>query len=61
MSTTIHIQGEYIELYRLLKLARIAETGGQGKDCIRDGRVTLNGAPVSELRKKIRPEDTVRI
>ncbi len=59
MKHSISIQGEYIELFRLLKLARIAETGGQAKELIRSETVTLWGNVVHELRKKIKPGDTV--
>lgn len=59
MKHSIAIQGEYIELFRLLKLARLVETGGQAKELIRMESVTLEGSVVSELRKKIRPGNTV--
>lgn len=59
MKHSIAIQGEYIELFRLLKLARLVETGGQAKELIRMESVTLEGSVVSELRKKIRPGSTV--
>jgi len=59
MKHSIAIQGEYIELFRLLKLARLVETGGQAKELIRMESVTLDGSPVTELRKKIRPGNTV--
>ncbi len=55
----ISIQAEPIELFRLLKLARFAETGGQAKDLIREGLVTINSVPAIELRKKIRVGDLV--
>ena len=51
---TIAITGEYIELFKLLKLARIVETGGQGKELIRDGLVLLNDSIATELRKKVK-------
>lgn len=59
MQHTIAIQGEFIELFRLLKLARLVETGGQAKELIRMEAVRLGGAVVHELRKKIRPGDIV--
>lgn len=59
MQHTIAIQGEYIELFRLLKLARLVETGGQAKELIRMESVRLGGVVVHELRKKIRPGDIV--
>jgi ribosome-associated protein len=52
---------EYIELIKLLKLLRIAESGGQAKMMVEDGEVTLNGNPESRKRAKLRPGDVVRI
>lgn len=55
----ITITGDFIELFQLLKLARLTETGGQAKECIRNGEVILNDAVATELRKKIRASDRV--
>jgi ribosome-associated protein len=52
---------EYIELIKLLKLLRIAESGGQAKMMVEDGEATLNGNPESRKRAKLRPGDVVRI
>ncbi|HWR99956.1 MAG TPA: RNA-binding S4 domain-containing protein [Prolixibacteraceae bacterium] len=52
---------EYIELIKLLKLLRIAESGGQAKLMVEDGEVTLNGIPESRKRAKLRPGDVVQI
>jgi ribosome-associated protein len=52
---------EYIELIKLLKLLRIAESGGQAKMMVEDGEATLNGQPESRKRAKLRPGDEVRI
>lgn len=52
---------EYIELIKLLKLLRIAESGGQAKVLVECGEVTLNGTPESRKRAKLRPGDVVRI
>ncbi|HYQ55797.1 MAG TPA: RNA-binding S4 domain-containing protein [Draconibacterium sp.] len=41
---------EYIELVKLLKLLRIAQTGGHAKIIVEDGEVLRNGEP--EFRKK---------
>jgi ribosome-associated protein len=57
----ISIHTEYIELFALLKLAGLAETGGQGKEMIRAGIVSLDGATATELRKKVRPGSTVQV
>jgi ribosome-associated protein len=52
---------EYIELIKMLKLLRIAESGGQAKLMVEDGEVTLNGTPESRKRAKLRPGDVVQI
>ena len=57
----ISIHTEYIELFALLKLAGLAETGGQGKEIIRAGVVLLDGIVATELRKKVRPGSIVQV
>jgi len=52
---------EYIELIKMLKLLRIAESGGQAKMMVEDGEVTLNGVAESRKRAKLRIGDVVRI
>jgi ribosome-associated protein len=52
---------EYIELIKLLKLVRIAESGGQAKMMVEDGEATRNGNPESRKRAKLRPGDVVQI
>ncbi len=55
------IQTEFIRLDALLKLAGIADTGGQAKWMIQDGTVAVNGEICTQRGKKIRPADTVTI
>ncbi len=52
---------EFIELIKLLKLLRIAESGGQAKMMVDEGEVTLNGQPESRKRAKLRAGDVVGI
>jgi len=52
---------EYIELIKLLKLLRIAESGGQAKLMVEDGEAVLNGNPESRKRAKLRSGDVVKI
>ena len=52
---------EYIELIKLLKLMRIAESGGHAKMLVEDGEARLNGNPESRKRAKLRPGDVVEI
>lgn len=55
------IQTEFIRLDALLKLAGIADTGGQAKWMIQDGTVSVNGEICIQRGKKIRPGDTVTV
>lgn len=55
------IQTEFIRLDALLKLAGMADTGGQAKWMIQDGTVLLNGEVCTQRGKKIRPGDTVTV
>ena len=57
----ILIDTEYISMDKLLKFAGIADTGGQAFMMVEDGIITLNGVPVTEKRKKVRPSDIVNI
>jgi ribosome-associated protein len=52
---------EYIELIKMLKLLRIASSGGEAKMMVEDGEVKLNGNPESRKRAKLRPGDMVEI
>ena len=54
---TITIETEYIRLDALLKLAGLAETGGQAKVMIQGGEVTVNGELCTQRGKKLRPGD----
>jgi ribosome-associated protein len=49
------ITGDYIELDKLLKAARLCGTGGEARMMIREGLVSVDGEPESRLRRKIRP------
>lgn len=52
---------EFIELIKMLKLLRIASSGGEAKMMVEDGEVTLNGNPESRKRAKLRAGDVVGI
>jgi ribosome-associated protein len=55
------LREEYIELIKLLKLARIAESGGQAKLFVENGEVKMNGKTESRKRAKLRGGDIVEI
>lgn len=54
------LRGDHVALCDLLKLAGMADSGGQGKALIASGAVSVDGQP--ELRKtaKIRAHQTVQ-
>lgn len=55
------LEGEYIELIKLLKIMRISESGGQAKMMVDDGLVKLNGEIEYRKRAKLRLGDTISI
>ena len=48
------LRGEHVRLCDLLKLAGIAESGGQGKHLVAAGEVNVDGQPESRKTAKIR-------
>jgi ribosome-associated protein len=48
------LNGEFVELCQLLKLAGIAGSGGEGKHIVAAGEVTVDGRPESRKKAKIR-------
>ena len=56
---TIIITTEFIKLQDLLKFANLVETGGEAKERIQAGEVTVNGEVCTMRGKKIRPGDAV--
>ncbi len=56
---TFEVQGEFIELCNLLKLAGIANSGGQGKLMVSDGIVQVDGAIETRRTAKIRAGQVV--
>ena len=55
------LEGEYVELNQLLKLAGLCDSGGAGKQIVASGAVSVDGNV--ELRKtaKIRAGQVVRL
>jgi len=48
------LKGEHVRLCDLLKLAGIADSGGQGKRLVAAGEVNVDGQPESRKSAKIR-------
>lgn len=57
----IKITTEFIKLDALLKFAAVAETGGEAKLVIQEGRVSVNGQVCTMRGKKLRLGDRVEI
>lgn len=53
-TVTFELNGEFIELCNLLKLAGIANSGGQGKMMVADGIVQVDGNIETRKTAKIR-------
>ena len=55
----IIIHTEFIKLQDLLKFANLVATGGEAKERIQSGEVTVNGEVCTMRGKKLRPGDVV--
>lgn len=58
---TIKIHTEFIKLDALLKFAGLCETGGEAKDLIQGGAVTVNGEVCTMRGKKCRAGDEISL
>ena len=59
MKKQIEITTEFIKLDSLLKFAGLVMTGGEAKEVVLDGLVSVNGEVCLMRGKKIRPGDAV--
>ena len=57
---TFSLSHESIELYKILKFLRLAESGADAKEIIRSGLVSVNGAVELALRKQIKKGDRIK-
>jgi ribosome-associated protein len=55
----VPIREDFIKLDSLLKLAVLVGSGGEAKQVILDGLVTVNGEVCTQRGRKIRPGDLV--
>jgi ribosome-associated protein len=53
------IKTEVVELCDLLKFENLAQSGGEAKSVIAEGRVRVNGETETRKRKKLRAGDVV--
>jgi ribosome-associated protein len=54
----IHIQTDYIQLAQALKLADLAQTGGEAKVIVQEGLVEVNGEVDTRRGRKLRQGDS---
>jgi len=53
------LNGDFIELYKLLKITQLAGSGGEAKTMVAEGLVMLNGSREDRKRAKVKPGDVV--
>ncbi|TXH05971.1 MAG: RNA-binding S4 domain-containing protein [Nevskiaceae bacterium] len=56
---TFTLEGDFVELNQLLKLAGACDSGGAGKVLVAEGRVQVDGQPETRKTAKIRAGQTV--
>jgi ribosome-associated protein len=54
---TIPLRGDHITLAQAIKVAGLADTGGQAKVLIREGWFAVNGLPATQPGRKLRSGD----
>jgi ribosome-associated protein len=57
----VPIGGDMIRLGQFLKLAELADTGGEGKTLIASGDVTVNGEVDLRRGRQLHPGDVVEV
>jgi ribosome-associated protein len=58
---SLPLRGDHITLAQAVKVAGMAESGGQAKYLVRAGRVTVNGAVVTQPGRKLVAGDRFRV
>ncbi len=58
---TYTLENDYIELYKLIKLLDLVDSGGQAKQLIEHEMVRRNGETETRKRAKIRAGETIAI
>jgi ribosome-associated protein len=53
------LESEFVELYKILKFEGLSDSGGNAKQSIADGLVSVNGEVETRKRKKIRAGDQI--
>ena len=58
---TVPITGEYIGLGQVLKFAGFVGSGGEGRELLETGKVSVNGATEGRRGRKVRNGDIVAV
>jgi ribosome-associated protein len=58
---TFPLENDYIELYKLIKVLDLVDSGGQAKQLIENELVYRNGEVETRKRAKIRAGETIHI
>ncbi|MBT8434758.1 MAG: RNA-binding S4 domain-containing protein [Gammaproteobacteria bacterium] len=53
------LESEFVELFKILKFEGLADSGGNAKQAIAEGRVSVNGEIETRKRKKIKAGDQI--
>ena len=53
------LESEFVELYKILKFEGLADSGGNAKQAIAEGQVSVNGEVETRKRKKIKAGDQI--
>jgi ribosome-associated protein len=53
------LETEFVELFKILKFEGLSDSGGNAKQAIADGLVSVNGAVETRNRKKIKAGDQI--
>ena len=57
----IAIEGDMIRLGQLLKLSDMADSGGEARELLREGVVTVNGEPETRRGRQLHRGDVVAL
>jgi len=55
------IEGDYIELFKLLKATNVCASGGEAKMLIEEGEVFVDGVVETRKRRKITSRNEIRL
>ena len=57
----VPIRGEMIRLGQLLKLAGVADSGGEARELLAGGEVRVNAEPETRRGRQLHPGDTIEL